>query len=340
MDGLAALFQRVDVLHNGSVVLGNFINADGFAKRQVRVVTHAHQDHLGELGKSYSYQGLVLMTPETYAYISNLYRLRGPKSKVRVVRYGYTLKVWDENITFLKAEHIPGSVQVLVENEKSLRVLYSGDFKNPGLGTEIVEDVDVLVVDATYGCPHMVRSYKERMEEILVEVVESAMKYNRKVVIYSYFGKSEEVVLILRRWGFEEPVVVERRHYNAMKELEPLGYDFGEVIALDDPEAEQIEEGFFLVHLNKLGKRRRNLRKDASNIILSGWFFEPYRRVAENAWEVGFSDHADFEDTILYIIQNKPALVITDASRSGRCAVELANYLKLKYDIEAVARPS
>ncbi len=340
MDVLAAVLQKVDVLHNGSVVLGNFINADGFAKRQVRVVTHAHQDHLGELRKSYSYQGLVLMTPETYAYVLNLYRLRTPMSKVKVVRYGYTLKIWDEIVTFLRAEHIPGSVQVLVENEKGLRTLYSGDFKNPGLGTEIIEDVDILIVDATYGCPHMVRSYKEKMEEILVEVIETAMKYNRKIIVYSYFGKSEEVALILRKWGFEEPIVVERRQYNAMKELERLGYNFGEIIARDDPEAEQVEEGFFFIHLNKLGRRRRNLKKNASNIILSGWFFEPYRRVAENAWEVGFSDHADFEDTVLYIVQNRPALVITDASRSGRCAVELAKYLKLKYGIEAVARPN
>ncbi len=340
MDGLAPLFQRIDVKPNGSILLGNFVNADGFAKKQVRVVTHAHLDHLGGLQKSHSYQGMILMTPETFVYASNLYNFKATKSKVKNMRYGNPIKIWSEKITFLKADHILGSVQVLVENEKGLRVLYSGDFKNPGWGTEIVEDVDILIVDATYGCPHMIRDYKDRQEEILVDVVERAMKYSEKVVIFSYYGKSEEVILILRRWGFDQPVIMERRHYNTLKELERLGYNFGEILPSDHPDTKRLDEGIFLVHLNRLNRRKEQLRKDTSNIILSGWFFEPYRRVAENAWEVGFSDHADFEDTIFYIIQNKPGLVITDASRSGKCAEALARYLKFRYGIKAVARPS
>ena len=340
MSALAEILKRVDVLPNGSITMGNFVNADGFAKKQVRAITHAHQDHLGELGKSYSYQGKLLMTPETYAYLTSLYNFRGTRSKVNVIRYGSYIKIWDEKVTFLRAEHIPGSAQVLVENDRGLRVLYSGDFKNPGIGTEILEDgVDILIVDATYGCPKLIRSYKERMVEILIDVVEKALSANTKLVFYTYYGKSEEVILLLREWGFDLPVVVNKRHYKLIKELESLGFKFGDVLTEEQALEERLEEAFFFVHFNKISKDPSAFRKDAANLVLSGWFFEPYRRVAENVWEVGFSDHADFEDTIHYIISHRPALVITDGFRSSKCASALARYLRFKYGIMAVARP-
>ena len=70
--------------------------------------------------------------------------------------YGKALKYGDEKITLIKADHILGAAQVLVEDAGGIRIVYTGDFR---INDTPVVDCDVLVVEATYGSPSCRRKF-------------------------------------------------------------------------------------------------------------------------------------------------------------------------------------
>ena len=58
--------ERAQVAKNGAVLLGNSVACDAFDEhRPLRIVTHAHADHLGGLRKSVKCCQKVLMTSAT-----------------------------------------------------------------------------------------------------------------------------------------------------------------------------------------------------------------------------------------------------------------------------------
>ncbi|NPA85384.1 MAG: hypothetical protein GXO07_05210 [Crenarchaeota archaeon] len=314
--------MRATVTGSGAVLLGDHVCADGFAaRRKVRVVTHAHSDHTLDIGKSLSYQSYVLMTPETFVFLKHLKSLK-PNRKIKLMNPGESFKVplnnkrgGYEKITFIKATHIPGSVQVLVEDDEGNLFGYTGDFKEPGSRTPIMKDLDALVVDVTYGCSMCRRTYKGIMEEELARLVQHLLAEG-PVHIYAYHGKIQEVMELLRLYGIDAPFLVDRRTYGILKDLEDLGYRFGEYFRVGDAEGAEVERAGWYVrfaHFNKFGRER----VAGNKVVLDGWRFVLSQKVGPNAWRVGFSDHADLDDTEYYILEAKPKEVVLDAFRSS-----------------------
>lgn len=91
--------------------------------------------------------------------------------RVRFLSYDAELQLADGvTVTALDAGHIPGSASFLInirEGSKSLRVLFSGDVGNPHssliAGPKPLPPVDVLVVEATYGCRHRTTDTPEEL---------------------------------------------------------------------------------------------------------------------------------------------------------------------------------
>ncbi len=88
----------------------------------MRVVTHAHADHMAGLSQSLRTCEKVLMTPATRDLIEVM---RGPlffgRGKVETLEYGRTIHYDGEQITLFKADHILGAAQVLVEDVEGRR---------------------------------------------------------------------------------------------------------------------------------------------------------------------------------------------------------------------------
>ena len=115
--------ERALVAKNGAVLLGDNVACDAFdATRPLRVVTHAHADHLCGLRKSVKCCEKVLMTKATRDLAETLNGTLKLRDKcVVTMEYGKVLKYGDEKISLLKADHILGASQVLVEDAGGIR---------------------------------------------------------------------------------------------------------------------------------------------------------------------------------------------------------------------------
>ncbi len=96
--------ERALVTKNGAILLGDSVACDAFDKRPIRIVTHAHADHLYGLRKSVKCCEKVIMTKATRDLAITLDdKLNLDNESVHTLEYGKVLKYGDEKITLLKS---------------------------------------------------------------------------------------------------------------------------------------------------------------------------------------------------------------------------------------------
>ncbi|MHB1355363.1 MAG: MBL fold metallo-hydrolase RNA specificity domain-containing protein [Anaerolineae bacterium] len=108
-------------------------------------------------------------------------------------------------LTFRDAGHILGSALCVLdikENGRNYRLLFTGDLGRFGLlilkDPEIVEDVDYLITESTYG--GRLHGTPDQAEAELREVVNKTFKRKGKVIIPAFaVGRTQEVVYTLHR---------------------------------------------------------------------------------------------------------------------------------------------
>ncbi|ADV64573.1 MBL fold metallo-hydrolase [Desulfurococcus mucosus] len=312
------LLELVYISEGGAVVLGRNISADGHADKPVRVVTHAHIDHLKGLEESIRFSKTIVGTAVTLDLVEALnyvgrdllpyYRL-----KRKPIGLNECMSIEGDRMCLLPASHIPGSAQVYVEHE-GFKLGYTGDFKL-GEGTVVMKGLDALVIEATYGNPKHRRPFKDVVPEMLAYLVEEGLARFRRVYIYGYHGKLQEAMLILRERGVEAPFVLPRKIFNATRLLEKHGFKIGNYVS--EETGSSMGEGVVVFkHMNTAEYRR--LDGGSLHIVLSGWEFnEPFRRVDDYTYLIALSDHADFDDLVKYVEAGDPGLVVVDASRDG-----------------------
>ncbi|MEJ5327470.1 MAG: MBL fold metallo-hydrolase [Candidatus Bathyarchaeia archaeon] len=322
----------------GAVLLGNSVACDAFdADRLFHVVTHAHADHLAGLRKSLRSGKKVLMTAATRDLVEVIYgSLPINGNTVEVMDYGKTLKHDGEQVTLVKADHILGAAQVLVEDSTGARVAYTGDFRVEG--TEPLLDCDVMVVEATYGNPLCKRSFGLDVKELLISLVEKNLRYGA-VYVFGYYGKLQEIMQLLHNADVSVPFVMPEMVFRVSKVCEQHGMRLGNLTLASAKEGKTLlDENLPCVafyHMNA----RNSVGLNASRICVSGWeFHSPCRQIGEREHLVAFSDHADFEGLLEYVERCKPKRVITDNYRVSHGAT-LAKEISRRLGIPAVAMP-
>jgi len=329
------LLRKAKITENSAVVFKNFIACDGHDDNAIlRIVTHAHHDHIYGLRESIKKTPFIGMTEATYDILTALgYEI--PENKTLILNYDKEIKIKDAKISLHKARHIIGAAQVLVIDEEDDRLVYTGDFKLPS--TPILE-ADLLVIEATYGNPNHVRPFKYEVEDLFVDLVKTCLAKG-PVHIFGYHGKIQEAMEILRSRGIDAPFVVPRRVYKVTKAAMKHGLRVKEVFYYKSFEAEEIVKTGWYVFFAHLNTARIYGKQSVTNIVLSGWeFSEPLRQINEKTYLVALSDHADFEQLLEYVEKSKPKIVITDASREGSAYI-LAREIKKKLSIPAIALP-
>lgn len=327
--------ERAQITKNGAILLGDHVACDAFDKRPIRVVTHAHADHLYGLRKSVKCCEKVLMTKATRDLAETLdEKLDLHQTSVRTLEYGKSFKYGDEKITLLKADHILGACQVLVEDAGGIRIAWSGDFRNEG--TEAV-DCDVLVVEATYGTPSCRRNFDVDVRQLLVDMVEKRLR-GGAVYVFGYHGKLQEVMKLLRDADVQVPFVMPEHVYEVTKVCEKHGMRLGPVSLSTDKEGHQLLEqnlpcvAFY--HMNQ----RQHVGLHNARICVSGWEFQkPCRQIGDREHLIALSDHSDFDGLIEYVKRTHAKQVITDNFRSNGDA--LAKELCRRLGVHAVAMP-
>jgi len=305
-----------------AIMLGRSITVDGFARRPIRVLTHAHSDHLVGLKDSIIYSNHIIATPATLElvveleYVPSRYKAIY-KRKAIGLDYYQTVEFNREKIMLLPSDHILGSAQVLVEVDE-YRLGYTGDFKLGGK-TAVMKDLDVLVIEATYGHPDIRRVFKEDVIDLVIDLVIEGLRKYGKVAVYGYYGKLQEVMAILREYGISEPFVMNHRMYSVTKIAEKYGLNIGCYFRLGTQEArEVVDSGRYIVFEHMVKAKRRRLDGTILNLVLSGHEYnEPIRRVDQYTWLASFSDHADFDELMEYVERANPKFIVVDASREG-----------------------
>ena len=332
------MISKASVTKNGAILLGRHVACDSNdPHRPIRVVTHAHYDHLGGLRQSLRRCKAVVMTPATRDLLTVL---RGRASlmsgSIYALNFGETLRYDDERITLHLADHILGAAQVLVEDKDGARIVYTGDFR---MSKTLPLEADILVLEATYGSPFQVRPFRKIVENALVSLVESALK-NGPLYIFGYHGKLQEIMQVLHENDIDVPFILPEKVFLAAKVCERYGMRLGKVLSADEDEAREItkrnEPHVAFYHMNS----KRYVGTDALRICVSGWEFSgPRRQIAPNEHIVALSDHADFKELLQYVSESKPKLVITDNYRVGD-AIVLAREIEKRLGIPAKALPS
>lgn len=317
---------------NGAVLLGENFVCDAHFDRPVRIVTHAHSDHIRDLNKSRKECRKVIMSKETRNLLRALYgRKFGELDDVETLRYGETFEQGGEKLTLFKANHILGSAQVLVEAQGGDRILYTGDFKLPD--TPVVPS-DLLVLEATYGKPSQIRPFKGEINPIFGDFVRMVLRKS-SINIFGYHGKLQESLRILRGEGIKNPAVMRRRVYEVAKIYEREGENLGRFFEWNEAE-DILREGRYI---GLFHSRDRSFGRDSINVKLSGWEFEkPIRYYGGGNYVVALSDHSDFEQLMEYTGKSDPDFVITDDSRVGD-AVSLAKEIEKRFGKPAGSMP-
>lgn len=331
------MFTRAQITKNGAVLLGDSVACDAFDEsRPLRIVTHAHSDHLGGLRKSLKCCSKVLMTKATRDLAESLNDSIGLRSKiVETVEYGEPLSYGNEQITLLKADHILGAAQVLVEAAGGIRVAYTGDFR---IDETPVLNCDILVIEATYGSPSCRRSFKVNVRELLVSMIEKRLR-GGAVYVFGYHGKLQEVMQLLRDADVSVPFVMPERIYQVTKICERHGLKIGCFSLSTEPDGRELLDGDLpcvaFYHMNSRGY----VGLKNSRVCVSGWeFHKPCRQIGDREYLVALSDHSDFDGLIEYVKLSKAKKVITDNYRVSYGAV-LAKEIRKRLGVSAVAMP-
>jgi putative mRNA 3-end processing factor len=318
------------------VLLGDSVACDAFdADRPLRVVTHAHADHLYGLRRSVKNCEKVLMTPATRDLTETL----NPTMKLRsdcveCLEYGKVLEYGEEKISLLRADHILGACQVLVEDKGGIRIAWSGDFR---IDNTPVVDCDVLVVEATYGSPSCRRNFDVDVRKLLVSMVEKRLR-GGTVYVFGYHGKMQEVMQLLRDADVQVPFVMPERVHEVTKVCERHGMNLGCTALSTAPDGQELLNNNLpcvaFYHMNQ----RQHVGLRNARICVSGWEFnQPCRQIGEHEYLVALSDHSDFDGLIEYVRRSRAKQVITDNYRSNGDA--LAKELCKRLGVHATAMP-
>ncbi len=337
---LKELYKYVNITSNGAILISDDIAIDGHHDgRILRIITHIHSDHTIGISSSIKKMKYILATPQTHDMLSALgYRI--PLSKRIALNYGQEMEINDKKISLIRAEHIPGAAQVHVKLREGIEIGYTGDFKNPGAGTPVLKDMDILIMEATYGKPEWTRPFRDEVEYLFIDIVKYLLSHG-PIIIYAYHGKLQEAMRILRIAGITAPFIASRATYRIVKVLEKYGYRFGEVLYDESREAKEVMKSGWYIYFTHVNSYNyiMSAKHRFSKIILSGWEFDqPYRKINNNTWIVALSDHADFEHLLLYVEEARPRILVIDASRCEAAEI-FAREVTRRLGISAIPLP-
>jgi len=328
---------KATITDKGTILLGKNVACDAFDdSKPLRIVTHAHADHMTGLKQSLRTCKKVLMTKATKDLID---AMMGPlflmSGYVETLEYGKPLRHEDESISFFCADHILGAAQVFVEDAEGTRIAYTGDFR---VDETPVLDTDVLVMEATYGSPSCKRSFNRNVKDLLISLVEEGLRQG-SVYVFGYHGKLQEVMQILYGAGVKAPFVVPEKVLHVSKVCERHGMRLGHLLLSEEREAKELlEKNSPCVAFYHMGSRSK-VGQGCFRVYVSGWEFNsPCREIADKEYIIALSDHSDFDGLMEYVRRSKPKLVITDNYRVGH-AETLAKEIHKHLGISTTALP-
>jgi Cft2 family RNA processing exonuclease len=273
---------------------------DAQSRTERAFVSHAHGDHIAR-------HKAVLCTAPT----SGLLRARLPgRRDVTVLPYGQCYGLdFQTRATLHPAGHILGSSQILLEHDDHGSLLYTGDFKlRAGLAAEAcaTPHAEVLIMESTFGLPRYIfPPASETIEQIIAWCLLAIEEGCTPVLLCYSLGKSQEVLLALAPAGV--PVMLHADTLRLTRVCEQHGLKFP---AYREFDAKEI--GGHIVICPPYCQGLLDRIPAARTAVITGWALDSgakYRMRCDAAFPL--SDHAGFDDLILFVERVRPSRIYT-----------------------------
>jgi putative mRNA 3-end processing factor len=328
---------KIKISHRGAIQLGKLITCDGFLDNDgYRVQTHIHEDHLVDFSTSLGYQKGVILTQPSLELVSSIKNepALSYRRNVHIVKGGELRKFDNFKIKLLDSTHMLGSVQVGVYYNNGFNCGYSGDFSWP---LDEVIQVDVLVIDSTYGSPDSVRKItQEKVEEYLLDLVIDHY-HEAPLIIIAKRGTLERAMHCIR-CNIDLPFIVSKKLEKEIEIFNKYGYGIENYFITSSNEGKDILKSKRYIRFFGSGDILPGFTEDYIIINLKGIFgrLHPIIDHGNKSFTVAYSNHADFNETLNYIKASNAKIVVTDPTRAGfKNANKLAKEIQKKLNIKA-----
>jgi putative mRNA 3-end processing factor len=255
------------------------------------VITHGHGDHARPGHKH------VLATAQTLAIMRVRY---GDEGAHEALAYGEPVSVNGVTVRLAPAGHVLGSAQVVLEWRGS-RVVVSGDYKrrpDPTCTPFEVVPCDVFITEATFGLP--VFRHPPDSGEIAKVLHSLSLFPDRAHLIGVYaLGKSQRVIALLRRAGYDRPIYIHGALAALCALYERLGVPLGALRPVAGATKDELKGQIVLAPPSAGGDLWSRRLPDPITAAASGWM-----RVRQRARQRGvemplvISDHADWDELL------------------------------------------
>ncbi len=192
------------------------------------VITHAHLDHSGFVPALYRNSRIRwYATPPTKDFCEVLWKdsmkIMGPELPYGKGEFKKALRYWDSllyekpmysgetKITAHDAGHIAGA-SIIEVDYKGKKICYTGDLKLEETcmhkGAEPIEDVDMLIIESTYGDKdHPPRKDQEKK---LINGMRETVEDGGTLLLPAFsLGRTQELLYLIRKYDKEVPVYVD-----------------------------------------------------------------------------------------------------------------------------------
>ncbi len=282
---------------------GLFVRPGGFFVDPVRpvplaIVSHGHSDHARPGHRE------VIATPETCAILAERY---GDEAfgRMRPLSTGETVELGEARVRFEPAGHVLGSAQVVIEWH-GMRAVWSGDYKrrsDPTCVPFALVPCDLWITEATFGLP--VFRHPPAEQEIAKLLRARDANPDRAIVVGAYgLGKSQRLIALLRRAGYDRPIYLHGALLSLCRLYERLGVPLGPLLPATVGEhgrsRQDLAGEIVVAPPSALADRWIRRLPDPLTALASGWM-----RVKQRAKQRGvelplvISDHADWGELLL-----------------------------------------
>ena len=300
------------------------------------LLTHAHLDHYGSLEKFNEYGIKIFMTEET----RDLIKITNKEFDLKNVNIIYPLEEFQlgrfQIVPYING-HILGSVAYIIKAGDK-KIMFTGDFclNNQwtinGMSVKDKNDIDVLVMETTYGDKCFSLTYDDKMESIK-ELVMASLKYGIQTIIPAFaIGRAQELVKILEELSEKYKILIDgsagevTKYYMDNTELYlNKNIEIGSIYSI----SENLKCFDIIIAssgmLNKGSKSEQYLKKIRKNLettytILKVGYIPGYNEELKslnfydginiNFFEIGISAHATYNQLIYTVNQIKPKVLV------------------------------